>query len=105
VFWYIRNVEDDGRTLFGEYRAREDFKRRDAPRLEAGAHMIYRNGDIRAHVLAWKEIDSSLGRLLELPEFHSLSTVQDYVLGNFQDADDRTILRDILYHLNYWRTH
>jgi hypothetical protein len=79
VFWYIRNVEDDRQTLFGEYRAREDFRRRDGPELKAGAHMIYRNGDIRAHVLAWQEIDTSLGCLLELPEFHSLLTVQDYV--------------------------
>src|SRR5438105_2755286 len=53
-FWYIRNVDDDGSTLFGEYRAREDFQRRDADRLASGEWAIYRNGDIRAHVDAWR---------------------------------------------------
>ena len=79
VFWYVRNVEDDGRTLFGEYRPREDFKARDAPRLKPGEHMIYRNGDVRAHVVAWSAIDESLGRLLDLSEFRPLGTVDDYV--------------------------
>ena len=78
-FWYVRNVDDDRQTLFGEYRAREDFRRRDAVNLQPGMYQIYRNGDIRAHVIAWENIDHSLGGLLNAPDFKRLITPQAYV--------------------------
>jgi hypothetical protein len=68
-FWYIRNVDNDGRSLFGEYRVREDFQRRDVRRLSAGTWAIYRNGDIRGHVDAWKPLDEGFGRLLNASGF------------------------------------
>lgn len=79
AFWYVRNVEDDRKTLFDEYLAREDFQSRDILNLQPGSHMIYRNGDIRPHVLAWEEFDRSLGQLFEVPDFRPLETVDDYV--------------------------
>jgi len=78
-FWYVRNVDDDRSTLFGEYRVREDFQNRDAPKLKPGEHQIYRNGDIRAHVLAWESIDDSFGTLLSAPDFKQFTTPTDYV--------------------------
>lgn len=78
-FWYVRNVDDDRRTILGQFGAREDFQRRDAPRLSSGRVQIYRNGDLRAHVMAWEELDKSLGSLLNLPDFKQLAAPEDYV--------------------------
>lgn len=78
-FWFVRNVADDLRTVRGEYEPREDFQRRDAPALKPGESQVYRNGDIRAHVIAWEAIDKSLGSLLGAPHFKGLSTPDDYV--------------------------
>jgi hypothetical protein len=47
--------------------------------LPQGATQIYRNGDIRAHVAAWTQIDASLGALLGTPSFRTLNSVEDYV--------------------------
>jgi hypothetical protein len=68
-FWYIRNLDDLGNPTLGEWQAREDFQRRDAVGLRPGDGCIYRNGDFRAHVAAWKALDQSFGQLLTLPEF------------------------------------
>ena len=78
-FWFVRNVADDCRTILGEYQVREDFQRRDAPRLPAGAFQVYRNGDLRAHVVAWENIDNSLGSLLKNIDFRQLTTPEEYV--------------------------
>lgn len=68
-FWFVRNVDDDRVTMLGQFSAREDFQRRDRPLLPAGGVQIYRNGDLRAHVAAWEDIDRSFGSLLGAPDF------------------------------------
>jgi hypothetical protein len=68
-FWFVRNVDDDGQPVLGEWQAREDFRRRDAHRIAPDQIWIYRNGDYRAHVAAWGALDASFGQLLELPDF------------------------------------
>jgi hypothetical protein len=78
-FWYVRNVDDDRITPLGEHQVREDFQSRDAPTLQPGAYWIYRNGDIRAHVVTWQAIDKSLGSLLGTPDFKPLTTPEEYV--------------------------
>lgn len=77
-FWFVRNVEDDRQTIFGEYRTREDFQRAHAGTLPPDGYQIYRNGDIRAHVVAWQEMDRSLGALRIAPDFRPLVTPDDY---------------------------
>jgi len=77
-FWYVRNVADDRQTVFGVYEPREDFQARDASLLKPGESQIYRNGDIRAHVVAWETIDNSFGQLLGTPNFKVLSTPDEY---------------------------
>lgn len=79
-FWYVRNCDDSaGQRPIGRYSAREDFQRRDAPGLAPGQVMVYRNGDIRAHVLAWQRIDQAFLGLLQQPDFRPLATGGDYV--------------------------
>jgi hypothetical protein len=78
-FWYVRNIADDRHTLLKEYRVREDFQAEHACQLKAGQYQIYRNGDIRAHVVAWEAIDSSFGKLLHLPDFKAPRTPEEYV--------------------------
>lgn len=78
-FWFIRNFDDNGNLFRGPYEAREDFRCRDALVLPTSATAIYRNGDVRAHVVAWSEIDQSLGHLLGQESFRHLSTTADYV--------------------------
>jgi hypothetical protein len=79
-FWYVRNVDDDRQTIFpnGEYRPREDFQREHLRELPVNGYQIYRNGDIRAHVLAWEEFDRSLGTLREAPDFTPPVTPENY---------------------------
>jgi hypothetical protein len=77
-FWFVRNIDDAFEPTLGMYEAREDFQRRDAPRLLSNETMIYRNGDIRAHVAAWKQIDESFGALLNVPGFRRLKNSEDY---------------------------
>lgn len=77
-FWFVRNVDDDRATLFGEYGAREDFQSRDAAAVGPGEYQVYRNGDIRAHVTAWERIDQALGILLNTQDFRALSGPDDY---------------------------
>ena len=76
-FWYVRNVDDDRETIFGEYKVREDFQSRDAARIKPGEYWMYRNGDIRAHVIAWESFDDSLGSLLNAPDFKKFLTPED----------------------------
>jgi hypothetical protein len=87
-FWYVRNLDDDRTTLFGEFRVREDFLARDAPVLGFDGQnplsvsndrvQIYRNGDIRAHVAVWESLDGSFGQLLRLEDFRRLARPDDY---------------------------
>jgi len=86
-FWYVRNVQDDCVTTTGTYKAREDFLRKHAfalgydgkdPRsVRSRQVQIYRNGDMRAHVAAWENIDESFGKLFEEPEFKRLKNIKD----------------------------
>ncbi|MCX5727108.1 MAG: hypothetical protein NT030_08120 [Candidatus Saganbacteria bacterium] len=75
----LGNVGDDRETIFIDYQAREDFKRAHASMLKAGQYQTYRNGDIRAHVLAWENMDESLGRLIKAPEFKEFRSPHDYL--------------------------
>lgn len=77
--WYIRNIDDQGRPTLGKYEVREEFAARDALSLQEGSTQIYRNGDIRAHVVAWEIIDKSFGQLLGTPDFRQLQSQDDYV--------------------------
>ena len=76
-FWFIRNVKDDRKTITGIYEAREDFLSCSArasgydgqnPHSIKRGGQIYRNGDIRAHHVAWEKIDVFLN-LLKEPQF------------------------------------
>jgi hypothetical protein len=79
-FWYIRNCDDSpAQNPLGTYSVREDFQARDAPRLAANAAaMVYRNGDIRAHVCAWEAIDKAFIDLLTAPDFRVSGTPGEY---------------------------
>jgi hypothetical protein len=77
-FWFVRNIDDNGEPTLREYKAREDFQRRDARRLSPGSVMIYRNGDLRPHEAAWTKLDESLGRLLQVPGFRQVRSPVDY---------------------------
>ena len=55
-FWFIRNVENDRTTVFGRYDRRRDFGPDNSPPSVAAGHVIFRNGDIRAHVAAWERM-------------------------------------------------
>ena len=76
-FWYVRNIDDAGEPTLGRWEAREDFQRRDAPRLTNGAIHVYRNGDLTAHEAAWQALDLSLGRLRFVPGFREPTTSRD----------------------------
>jgi hypothetical protein len=85
-FWFIRNVKDDRKTTTGIYEAREDFLSCHArafgydeqnPHLIKMGGQIYRNGDIRAHHVAWEQIDVFLN-LLKEPQFKKVNAVTDY---------------------------
>jgi hypothetical protein len=92
-FWYLSNIgglQDFKYTnLNSQYAPPEShFLGRDAPRefgwdgkdpLSAGNGVqTYRNGDFRAHVAAWEELDSILSRLLQFPDFKSPRTLREY---------------------------
>ncbi len=78
-FWYVRNVDDDGKPTLGHYEAREDFQRRDAQTLQPATVAIYRNGDLRAHEAAWRKLDDSFGLLADTPGFKRRRTSENYV--------------------------
>jgi hypothetical protein len=93
-FWYLSNI--GGMTEFRyinpkpRYAAPEShFLDRDAksdkwgwdgidPSSANSGLQIYRNGDIRAHVVAWKLLDKVFKRLLVFPDFKPLRTPEDY---------------------------
>ncbi len=87
-FWFVRNVKDDRITITGTYEAREDFLSNHVyslgydgknPRsVRSGTVQIYRNGDIRSHVVVWEKLDEVFGRLLHEPEFKNLKTISDF---------------------------
>ncbi len=72
-FWFVRNVEDDRKSITGVYAAREDFLSRDArvmgydgvnaSSIRTSFRQTYRNGDIRAHVTVWEKIDEGFSAL------------------------------------------
>lgn len=78
-FWFVRNVDDQGKLTSRGYEYREDFQRRDAKKLKPGEVAIYRNGDLRAHVAVWAVLDTSLGALLRQPGFKQIRKPSDYV--------------------------
>ncbi len=77
-FWFVPNMDDNFNLTLDRYEAREEFQRRDGPRLKPGEIQIYRNGDIRAHVTAWETIDKSFGALLTSCDFRALRSSEDY---------------------------
>lgn len=91
-FWFVRNIKNmDQHRYIGfldHYFVTEDFLRRDAGR-DIGYDGVslkipepkmkgYRNGDIRGHVIAWKEFNNVLVRFLGLPDFRSVRTIPEY---------------------------
>ena len=74
TFWFIRNSCADPSVQLGSYEAREDFQGRDAPKLSVTGVQIYRNGDIRSHVLLWTKLDKALTPLLNFPDFRRITT-------------------------------
>src|SRR5262249_31134634 len=50
----------------------------DAVRFAHGGVMIYRNGDIRAHVASWERIDDAFRALTETPGFRVVRSPRDY---------------------------
>lgn len=77
-FWFIRNIDDAGRLRLRRFEAREDLQGRDRPASPTGVSVIYRNGDTRAHVAAWRALDQSLGALLGTTDFRPVITTRDY---------------------------
>jgi hypothetical protein len=78
-FWYIRNCDDSpAQNPLGTYSVREDFQGRDAPRFPPNTAIVYRNGDIRAHVCAWEAIDKAFIGLLAAPDFRVSDTPAEY---------------------------
>jgi hypothetical protein len=78
-FWFVRNVDDDGKPTSRGYECREDFQRRDVKKSKPGEVGIYRNGDLRAHEAVWTQLDISLGALLRQPGFKQIRKPPDYV--------------------------
>ena len=69
------------------YSMSEDFLARDAPTKGFNGSSpsvsepfiwIYRNGDIRAHVVAWERLDGIVSDFLALPDFKKLKSLTDY---------------------------
>ena len=77
-FWYIRNVDDQGQPTVGRYEPREEFRRAGHHSRRRTTVIGYRNGDLRAHIVAWKAIDDSLGRLLGHEEFRPVNSADGY---------------------------
>src|SRR5207245_7023860 len=86
-FWFVRNVDDNGDPTLGRYEAREDYLRRDArangfdgtdAKTLPSVSRLYRNGDIVSHVAAWESLDDSLGKLLNISQFHPIRTPDKY---------------------------
>ena len=92
-FWYFSNI---GRMEDFEYldlKPRYDppsshFLERDArkefgwdgsnPSSVQSGNQLYRNGDIRAHVTAWKTLDYAFSRLFTFPNFKQPSSLDEY---------------------------
>jgi hypothetical protein len=78
-FWYVRNCDDtEAQTPIGRYESREDFQGRDAPKIPPGEGLVYRNGDIWAHVAAWERLDQAFGTLLTAPDFGAPASPAEY---------------------------
>jgi hypothetical protein len=93
-FWYLSNI--GGLTDFeytdpkaGYSVPESHFLGRDAtkppwdwdgldPSSIANGLQVYRNGDFRAHVVAWKLLDTVFERLLMFPDFKPVKTIEDY---------------------------
>jgi hypothetical protein len=96
-FWYVRNIDDTGAASLGQYQARKEVVRTDAP----GVSTYFRNGDIAAHARAWEMIDEALGSLRGTPGFRPIRTHKDYqewirfkmnVLKSFHGKFQRKVL-------------
>jgi hypothetical protein len=91
-FWFVRNIEkmDQYRYIgyLDRYFVTEDFLTRDArreigydgvsPKVSEPRMKGYRNGDIRGHMIAWKDLDGVLLRFLDLRDFRSLRTIPEF---------------------------
>lgn len=90
-FWFVRNIQGmDAHRYVGfhdHYFVSEDFLIRDAlqygfdgetPMVPQPFARIYRNGDIRAHVVAWERLDGIISDFFSLPDFKKLKTIKDY---------------------------
>ena len=91
-FWFITNVGGMDHLNYTGLGSRflepsPDFLERDAktqgwdgvkPGSVRNAVQVYRNGDIRAHVSAWRELDNFLREMRKYADFRQLRTVDDF---------------------------
>jgi hypothetical protein len=83
--WFLTNI---GHDLLPQYaQPTSDFLERDAKGLGwdgadlcsiRNAGWIYRNGDFRAHVIAWDRLGKILKKMLSFPDFKQPRTMKDY---------------------------
>ncbi|MCK5603762.1 hypothetical protein KAR91_17880 [Candidatus Pacearchaeota archaeon] len=90
-FWFITNIGGMNRFQYTNLRGRysepeSHFLGRDAVRhlnwnggraIRAGTS-IYRNGDLRSHVVAWEKLDSITNELAQFPDFHIPTRLREY---------------------------
>jgi hypothetical protein len=93
-FWYVSNIGGmrgfQYVNLMPQYaRPRSHFLSRDAKKLgwdgknplsaRSNIAWVYRNGDVRAHVVAWELLDEIFDRLFKFPDFNRPRTRNAYV--------------------------
>jgi hypothetical protein len=90
-FWFITNIGNFSNWKYSQLKNRfyvsEDFLHRDAckfgfngksPKVRRSFTWIYRNGDVRAHELAWKNLDEMLFKFLAFPDFKKINTIKKF---------------------------
>jgi len=91
-FWYFSNIGEMREFRYSDLRTTYDvpsshFLGRDAIRegwngsdkASVSNHArVYRNGDIRAHVIAWEALDGIFAKLDQFPDFKKPTTLQQY---------------------------
>lgn len=91
-FFYVSNIGRLDKLKYVELRSQyyvpsSHFLNRDArglgwdsndPNSIRNKNLTYRNGDIKAHVVAWEKLDEIFNTLFQFPDFKSPITIDDY---------------------------
>lgn len=90
-FWFITNIGNFSNWEYSQFKNRfyvsENFLNRDArsfgyngrsSKVKEPFAWIYRNGDVRAHELAWKNLDEMLYKFLTFPDFEKINTIKKF---------------------------